>query len=220
MNAAMRLFGEFGFDGTSTRDIAGAASLNTPALQYYFNNKEGLYAACAELIVCRGWTLMRDAVTSAERLLRAGARDAELIDAFCRVQSGLADFLGDAGGDWLLWRAREQAGAGSTPDFLLRHRKAKRMLRVNHEIVARLRRAPLRDAETLVHELALDGQLLHFRFMRVDVLQTLRWRNIDAADLTLIKRVIRSHSLASLRALVRQRARVRRSGGEGMGGGS
>jgi AcrR family transcriptional regulator len=209
----MRLFGEFGFDATSTRDIAGAASLNTPALQYYFNNKEGLYAACAELIVSRGWTLIRDAVTNAERLLRAQARDAELIEAFCRVQGGLADLLGDAGGDWLLWMAREQAAPASTPDFLLKHRKAMRMLRVNRAIVARLRRGPLRDPETLVHELALDGQLLHFRFLRGDVLHTLRWRKIDPAGLVLIKRVIRQHSRATLRALVRERAGGRRGNG-------
>ena len=37
--AAIELFGEYGFDGASTRDIAARAGVNAPALQYYFENK-------------------------------------------------------------------------------------------------------------------------------------------------------------------------------------
>jgi AcrR family transcriptional regulator len=48
--AAVKLFGEHGFAGASTRDIATAAGVNAPALQYYFENKEGVYQACAEYI--------------------------------------------------------------------------------------------------------------------------------------------------------------------------
>ena len=48
VTAALKLFGQLGFDGASTRDIAAAAGVNAPALQYYFDNKEGLYIACAE----------------------------------------------------------------------------------------------------------------------------------------------------------------------------
>ena len=42
VTAALRLFGQRGFDGASTRDIATAAAVNAPALQYYFDNKEGV----------------------------------------------------------------------------------------------------------------------------------------------------------------------------------
>ncbi len=48
VEAAMNLFGEYGFDGASTRDIAAAAGVNAPALQYYFGNKQGVYLACCE----------------------------------------------------------------------------------------------------------------------------------------------------------------------------
>src|SRR6185312_1309491 len=50
IDAAVKLFGERGFAAASTRDIATAAGVNAPALQYYFENKEGLYQACAEFI--------------------------------------------------------------------------------------------------------------------------------------------------------------------------
>lgn len=46
----MEAFGEHGFAGASTRDIASRAGVNAPALQYYFENKEGLYRTCVEAI--------------------------------------------------------------------------------------------------------------------------------------------------------------------------
>src|SRR6202000_1305634 len=54
ISVALRLFGERGYDGASTRDIAAAAGVNAPALQYYFDNKAGVYRACAEH-VADGW---------------------------------------------------------------------------------------------------------------------------------------------------------------------
>ena len=50
IDVALRLFGERGFEGASTREIAKAAGVNAPALQYYFDNKEGVYRACAQYI--------------------------------------------------------------------------------------------------------------------------------------------------------------------------
>lgn len=49
--AALRLFGEKGFEGTSTRDIAAEASSNIGSIAYHFGSKEGLRIACAEHIV-------------------------------------------------------------------------------------------------------------------------------------------------------------------------
>ena len=43
--AALRLFADRGFAGTSTRDIAQAAGANVAAIRYYFGDKEGLYRA-------------------------------------------------------------------------------------------------------------------------------------------------------------------------------
>ncbi|MGO8855345.1 MAG: CerR family C-terminal domain-containing protein [Steroidobacteraceae bacterium] len=203
--AAIRVFGERGFEAASTREIAAAASLNTPALQYYFNNKEGLYVACAEHIVSQAWAVMKEAVVGAERLLNGVADDEELIEAFCAVQDKLADFSNGASGDWLLWLAREQTGHGAASGFLLKHRKSKRMTHVGRAMVARLMGRSMRDPESLIHELALNGHLLHFRLMRGNALRALGWKDIDAEGLVLIKRVARQHSVASLRAIIAAR---------------
>jgi len=45
--AALDLFGRHGFDATTTRMIAQAASMNLGAIPYYFGTKEDLYAQAA-----------------------------------------------------------------------------------------------------------------------------------------------------------------------------
>lgn len=51
LGVAMDVFGEAGFKAATTRRIADAAGVQLPAIQYYFQNKEGLYLACAQEIV-------------------------------------------------------------------------------------------------------------------------------------------------------------------------
>ena len=51
VQAALKLFGQKGFDGTSTREIATAARANIGSIAYHFGGKEGLRSACAEHIV-------------------------------------------------------------------------------------------------------------------------------------------------------------------------
>jgi AcrR family transcriptional regulator len=45
LDAAERLFGSHGYDGTSVRDIAHEAGVNVAMISYYFRSKEGLLEA-------------------------------------------------------------------------------------------------------------------------------------------------------------------------------
>ncbi|MBB3655019.1 AcrR family transcriptional regulator [Rhizobium sp. BK650] len=53
LSAALDVFGRYGFDGTSTRQLSEAAGVNLQAIPYYFGSKEGLYVATAEYLVTR-----------------------------------------------------------------------------------------------------------------------------------------------------------------------
>src|SRR6202142_370597 len=108
--AAMRLFGEKGYEGASTRDIAAAAGVNAPALQYYFDNKEGVLRACIEYIAERAWESLSGVVVEAERLIAEGADDEVLIEAYCDIQTRAAEFKFKAAhqDDWRLFIARQQ----------------------------------------------------------------------------------------------------------------
>lgn len=47
VQAAIRQFGERGYDGTTTRQLAEAAGANIGSIAYHFTNKHGLYLAAA-----------------------------------------------------------------------------------------------------------------------------------------------------------------------------
>ncbi len=53
VEAGIKLFGERGFEATSTRDLAAAANANVASIAYHFGGKEGLRLACARAIVAR-----------------------------------------------------------------------------------------------------------------------------------------------------------------------
>ena len=91
---AVELFGERGFEGVSTRDIAAQAGVNAPALPYYFDSKEGLYLACLEQVIANFWAFMGDIVEQAESTLVDHASDTAIIETFC----GVTVYHGDARG--------------------------------------------------------------------------------------------------------------------------
>jgi len=211
--AGLSLFGERGFDAASTRDIAAAAGLNAPALQYYFDNKEGLYLACLRHVVARIWDSVAVPVMAAEQTLRAGASDAALIAAFCAIQVSLLEISRDADENWFLLVAREQAGLGPPAGFEVMHHGMRRMKRVQTAIIGRLSGLAGSARECLLREMSMNGQVLYFGMMRRSALRTLRARRFDAHTLQTLERVIREHSSAALRALSlarRRRAPARR----------
>ncbi|MBB3589889.1 AcrR family transcriptional regulator [Rhizobium sp. BK529] len=53
LSAALDVFGRYGFDGTSTRQLSEAAGVNLQAIPYYFGSKEGLYVATSDYLVSR-----------------------------------------------------------------------------------------------------------------------------------------------------------------------
>jgi AcrR family transcriptional regulator len=48
LDVAEKMFSELGFEGASTRTIAGEADINIAMLHYYFGSKEGLFLAVFE----------------------------------------------------------------------------------------------------------------------------------------------------------------------------
>ena len=48
LNAALKLFSEFGYEGTSTRQIAKESGANMAMINYYFGSKEGVFLEIME----------------------------------------------------------------------------------------------------------------------------------------------------------------------------
>ena len=120
LEAALAAFGEGGFKGATTRQIAEAAGVNLPALKYYFGGKEGLYLACAEEIVARYRARMVEPVMRAQAMLEARHTPQEAKAALKIVLRALADQVVETreAETWAGFVLREMAEPGPAFDIL------------------------------------------------------------------------------------------------------
>lgn len=209
IESALKLFGERGFEGASTRDIATEAGLNAPALQYYFDNKEGLYRACVEHIIERVWEQLKTPLHAAESIFQAEhVTDAQLIDAYLEVLGAFIAFIHDSprASEWRLFMARVQAGLGPADTVELMNERLHQHIRaVTCAIIGRLTGAAADDPRTLIRALALNSQGMVFRVLRHQVLRAMGWERIDKAQMELVREVLLGQTRLTLQALVAER---------------
>jgi AcrR family transcriptional regulator len=209
IDAALRLFGAHGFDGASTRDIAREAGVNAPALQYYFDNKEGVYLACIDYFVDHAWGLLADVVIAAEAVAaRPDATDADLIDAYLSLQLRFTTFLHECPGTdhWRQFMARERAGLGPPAAFeRIDAGINRRIFAVTSQLIGRLTGQPATDETTRIRTIAIDSQVAAFKVMRRHVLKALNWDGFGEAETARVQDVIREQTRMLLEALVAQR---------------
>jgi AcrR family transcriptional regulator len=221
IEAAIELFGEHGFDGASTRDIAARAGVNAPALQYYFENKEGVFRACAEYIADDAWRNFEPVVAHATEVLRGEADTEALIDAFVRIQEVIADRMfvkAKARGapNQRLFFAREQAGhEPSVASEILTRRLRKPLNDVGAQLIARITGMAPDDPVTLIRMLSLHGQLLIFHVAPRTTLGLLGWKEIDAEKGELLKATVREQTRILLRQWSETRLPRRRAASKG-----
>ncbi|KAI3593649.1 Transcriptional regulator, AcrR family [Cupriavidus sp. U2] len=206
IEAAMRLFAAHGFDGASTRDIAREANVNAPALQYYFDNKEGVYLACIEYFVERAWAMLQDVVAAAEGLLaRPDAADADLIDAYLALQSRFANFLYECPetDHWRQFMARERAGMGPPTAFeRIDAGINRRIFALTSALIGRLTGQPATDETTRIRTVAIDSQIAAFKIMRRHVLRALEWDGFGEPETRQVHDVLQEHTRILLLGLV------------------
>jgi AcrR family transcriptional regulator len=212
IEAAIALFGEQGFDGASTRDIAGRAGVNAPALQYYFENKEGVYRACAEHLAKEAWVNFEPVVTHAVAVLRDNGDTPVLIDAFIRIQEAIADrmFLKACRPSQRLFFAREQAGhEPSIASDILTRRLRQPLNDVGARLIARITGCAVDDPITLIRMFSLHGQLLMFHVAPRTTLALLGWKEIDAEKGELLKATVREQTRMLLEQWSEERTKGR-----------
>jgi AcrR family transcriptional regulator len=209
IEAALRLFGTYGFDGASTRDIAREAGVNAPALQYYFDNKEGVYLACIDYFIERVWYLLGEVVSQAEAVVaREDAADAALIDAYLALQARFMAFLyeGPDTEHWRQFMARERAGLGPPAAFErfdvgINHR----LFALTTQIIGRLTGRPATDEATRIRTIAIDSQVASFKVMRRHIIKALNWQGYGEAETQRVQDVLEDQTRTLLEGLVVQR---------------
>jgi TetR/AcrR family transcriptional regulator, regulator of cefoperazone and chloramphenicol sensitivity len=188
--AGVKLFGEHGFAGASTRDIAADAGVNAPALQYYFENKEGLYHACAEYITNDLRDRFAPAMRQANAVLKGdGSMDA-LIDAYLGIQEVMLDSVLSQphASKKRLFVARELGDEEANVASKLLLRRLKQPLnKATLSLLSRITGLGVNDPVTRIRSLTIKGQLMPFYHPPGACLEALGWKEIDAAKAALIK---------------------------------
>ncbi len=210
ITTAMRVFGEEGFDGASTRQIAADAGVNPPALQYYFGSKEGLHRACAQFIIDRVMTIVAPALAAAREISRPTQRD-QAIDALCALLDAMADGLVAAGSEsWSRFITRGKADGAGPAICMLRQNVGMPIMLTVAQLIALVSDGDPSDEVIRVKAAAILGQISTFLTNRESTMEVLNWPDFDAARLQIIKSVVREHTRAILGAQTRTPPRAKR----------
>ena len=209
IEAAVEVFGARGYDGASTRDIATAAGVNAPAIQYYFDGKEGVYLACVEHLITLLWRKMSPPVEAAESVLAdADSGDNALIDASLGILGTVVSTIQDSP-QTTAWRAfmdRHQAGlCPQSATMAFEERFKARIARVIRQLIARVAGLALEDERTVIHSMALFTQGLAFRIQKPKLLEALKWSEVNQKEMEQVREVVLMQARFTLEGLARHR---------------
>ncbi|HEX4111663.1 MAG TPA: CerR family C-terminal domain-containing protein [Stellaceae bacterium] len=187
LDVALRAFGEASFKAVTTRQLAAAAGVSLPTLQYYFGGKEGLYRACADAIVERYRRNMAAAAAEA-----ADALDEDCVADTARqrlksVIGALAGFLvgSTAAEGWAQFVTRELRDPG--PAFeILYERLWRPGVDITARLIARVAGCAEDDPAARVQALLLISSALAFQSGRRIVLRTMHWPAIGPDELAMV----------------------------------
>jgi TetR/AcrR family transcriptional regulator, regulator of cefoperazone and chloramphenicol sensitivity len=165
------------------------AGVNAPALQYYFENKEGVYRACVETIAENGWEVFAPSVAHAWAVLDADADVDVLIDAFVGLLRALADrmFTAPKTMNQRMFFAREQGGQEpASASEILMTRMRKPLNDVSGALIGRISGRPADDSVTRLRTLSLFGQITVFHIAQRSALQLLEWEAFEGERAALL----------------------------------
>ncbi|MGY2290942.1 CerR family C-terminal domain-containing protein [Pseudomonas sp. SDO528_S397] len=209
VEAAIAVFGERGYEGASTRDIATAAGVNAPAIQYYFDGKEGVYLACVEHLIALLWLKMGASVEAAERALAdANSSDQALIEASLGILGTIVSTIQDSPhtSAWRAFLDRHQAGLCPESATLAFEERFKARIGVAIRLlIARLAGFAVEDQRTVIHSMALFTQGLAFRVQKPKLLSALKWTQVGQDEMEAVRDVVLKQARFTLEGLVRER---------------
>jgi AcrR family transcriptional regulator len=201
IRAAIALFGKKGFAGVSTREIATAAEVPAPSLQYYFANKEGLYEACLEDIQAAAVEAAGPALARAEALIAAQSKDVKtLVGAYCDILDSLADFMFDTpdSASRALFVAQQHTPASSSTRPVADKPLGRRIRQCCTGLIAAISRDSPSADDLQVRAATINGQLLVVHLTRHMMSELIGWNEMTSARLAVLKSTIRTQTTVIL----------------------
>jgi len=210
--AALELFGEYGYKGTSSRMIAGKADANIASIPYYFGGKEGLYHAVVQYIADR--IALHSKNVSADILAliekdQPGKQNA--LEACNILMSGLARTFveSDEPKAWAQVIIREQANPTAAFDIFY-DSYIKETERMAARCIGLYTGLDPECDEVKIRFHTLIGQILSFVVSRESILRNLGVKTLKDKHISLIHRVLMTHMRACLDApLITEEERIK-----------
>jgi len=196
LDAAIAVFGRYGFDGASTRMLAKAADVNLQAIPYYFGGKEGLYLAAADHITERIRVFAGPVgVKIRARLAAQQAGEAlspdearalliELLETMAHLMTN------EESAAWARFIVAEQMEPTEAFERIYRNMMSRLMEAGRGLLGVILDEDPESEAVRL-RAVALMGQILVFRVARAAVTRQLGWQEIGPREFSGIRELIR-----------------------------
>ena len=193
--AALKKFGEKGYENASVREIADEAGQNVAAISYYFGNKEKLYAGVLEGIgeYLRG-TFARVA-EGAREMLASRTPDPEVAAGIIKrmMRTLLGEHLEGSEFEKIrLVMMREQAAPSENFDLLYN-----KTLKPLHELFAQAVGIATGEdpssTKVVLRTHAMFGQVLAFTVARATILRRLGVKKLQAAHTAQIAELLDEH---------------------------
>lgn len=197
--AAVKVFGAEGYERASTRQIAAEAGVTPPALQYYFDAKEGLHRACAQFIIGRFdekvGPAIREAVASAE-----GGGAAAAADALCAILDTMVELTltSEDAAEWRQFMARGQTDEAGPAFPLLQEGIVRPLHQACAGLVAAALGGDADDPSIRLRTILLLTQMTALHMNSQNTLNILGWSDFCGDRMLLVKRVVRAHTMAAL----------------------
>lgn len=191
LHAGIQVFARYGFEGTTTRQLAGAAQVNQAAIPYYFGGKEKLYHAVVDHIVHQvAPPRMAAAGKCADALADPATPRAVLARLLTDILHSLVDLISAPEAiNYGRIIVREQMAPTAAFDIvydgMIRHVHA-----TVSALVGRLIEAPADAPGTILRAHALLGQVFMFLAAREAILRRLKTTVLAPEALNEIRRLV------------------------------
>ncbi|MDX5627254.1 MULTISPECIES: transcriptional regulator CecR [unclassified Brenneria] len=196
MQAALEVFGEYGPQAATTRDIANRAGQNIAAIAYHFQSKEGLYLAVAGWMSDYVRQTYRPLVAEIEAFMQRPPQQQSAEQLMEYIRRGILTFsrLMTRSETLNLSRIVSREQLSPTDAYPIIHQQViDPMHRLLTMLIARYTGMDQHHPKVIVHTHALIGEVLSFRVARETILLRAGWQDIGNEETTLIQQVLMEH---------------------------
>ena len=188
ISAALRLFGEYGYNAVSTRKIAEVSDANIGSIAYHFGGKPGLMRACAlHVIEIAEKSIGRSMLEPIDDDMTPMEAREELVELLMRMVQPLPHIEQSDEVSAFIMR---YIALPSEAFELLYSQFITPLHRHLRQLLARATGRDEDSEETAILSFTLLGQAQYFKICRQVVQRSLDWETIDAGECSKLRRAL------------------------------